>query len=120
MKGLQIDHYRVGYCNNPVLSDFSLPRIAPGSLMALVGANGSGKSTFLRSIAGLQPSAGKAIFDGEDISRLPLKQLTKKVAYLPQALPQGNRRSAPIALYRTIRRPKSSIGVSARFFTIWI
>lgn len=90
MKGLQINHYRVGYRNNPVLSDFSLPRIAPGSLVALVGANGSGKSTLLRSIAGLQPSAGKATFDGEDISRLPLRQLTKKVAYLPQALPQGN------------------------------
>ncbi len=41
-----------------------------GETVALVGANGAGKTTFLRSLSGVQPMSGRITFDGEDISRL--------------------------------------------------
>ena len=45
--------------------------VRKGELVALVGANGAGKTTFLRTLSGVQPmSAGKITFDGEDISGL--------------------------------------------------
>ena len=48
--------------------DFEVRR---GETVALVGSNGAGKTTFLRTLSGVQPmSAGKITFDGEDISDL--------------------------------------------------
>jgi branched-chain amino acid transport system ATP-binding protein len=46
--------------------------VEPGEVVTLIGANGAGKSTTLRSIAGLTPaSAGKITFEGEEITRVP-------------------------------------------------
>ena len=52
--------------------------IAAGELMAIIGNSGSGKSTFLNMIGGLdRPSAGKLIVDGKDLFKLNEQQLVE-------------------------------------------
>ena len=52
--------------------------VAAGSLHAIIGPNGAGKSTFFHLISGFfPPSAGRIVFDGQDVSRF---SVTKRVA----------------------------------------
>ncbi len=60
--------------------------VKAGQLVALIGANGAGKSTTLRAISGLVPSrSGSMIFEGEDITRAgPRRVLEKGIAHCPE------------------------------------
>lgn len=60
--------------------------IPPGDMVALLGANGAGKSTTLRAISGLvAPTKGKITFDGKDLAGVPAhKVVTRGVAHLPE------------------------------------
>eukprot|EP01035_Chromulina_nebulosa_P069410 gene69410-biopygen31171 len=60
--------------------------VKAGQLVALIGANGAGKSTTLRAISGLvPPRAGTMIFEGEDItSASPQTVLTRGIAHCPE------------------------------------
>jgi branched-chain amino acid transport system ATP-binding protein len=60
--------------------------VKAGQLVALIGANGAGKSTTLRAISGLvQARSGSMIFDGEDITGVgPQRVLTKGIAHCPE------------------------------------
>ncbi len=54
-----------------------------GELVALIGRNGIGKSTLLRSIIGLQPSyEGKILINGENLSDIPRLDLAKRIGYI--------------------------------------
>ena len=68
------------------LTDVSLT-VEKGSVATLIGANGAGKSTTLRSIMGLcQPYAGDVLFEGKRINKIP----THKIAAMGIALvPEG-------------------------------
>jgi ABC-type bacteriocin/lantibiotic exporter with double-glycine peptidase domain len=66
------------------LADFSLA-ISAGSRVALVGASGSGKSTFGRLICGLyKPWSGEILFDGRRLADIPPQVFANSVAYVDQ------------------------------------
>ncbi|HUX23477.1 MAG TPA: ABC transporter ATP-binding protein [Burkholderiales bacterium] len=68
---LQVEALEAGYDEVQVLWGISL-RAAGGDLTTIVGANGVGKTTSLRAIVGsIRPRAGKVMFKGEDVTRLP-------------------------------------------------
>jgi branched-chain amino acid transport system ATP-binding protein len=75
---LEIKKLNVGYGDIQVLWDISL-RVEEGQIVALVGANGAGKSTLLKTISGLlTPYSGSISFQGEDITRMPSKEIVAK------------------------------------------
>jgi branched-chain amino acid transport system ATP-binding protein len=82
---LSVDDIHCGYDGVPVIFGVSL-EVAQGELVAIVGANGAGKSTTMRSIAGLMhPARGSIRFDGEDITTTPAHEtLAKGISYVPE------------------------------------
>ncbi|HTO90515.1 MAG TPA: ABC transporter ATP-binding protein [Candidatus Sulfotelmatobacter sp.] len=68
---LEIENLDVYYGAVHALKGVSLHADA-GEIVTLIGANGAGKSTLLRTISGLlTPRAGKVLFEGRDLSRVP-------------------------------------------------
>jgi iron complex transport system ATP-binding protein len=82
-KGLNL-----AYDERPIVSDLNLS-IATGQVSALIGPNGCGKSTILRSLARLlKPRQGSVLLDGKAIHTLPTKTVARELAILPQ-MPQA-------------------------------
>lgn len=68
---LNLNNINFGYTNELVLKDFNL-KIDKGERVAITGASGSGKSTILRIIAGLEKvQSGQVILDANDITSTP-------------------------------------------------
>lgn len=64
--------------------------LRPGRVLVLLGPNGGGKTTLLRTLLGLLPPlAGRVRLDGRDLSALPRAHVARRLAYVPQAVPGG-------------------------------
>lgn len=73
-----------GYDGHPVFCDLDLV-IPSGKMTTLIGSNGSGKSTILKTMSRLiAPTAGVVCLDGESIHNMPTKLVAQKLALLPQ------------------------------------
>jgi branched-chain amino acid transport system ATP-binding protein len=82
---LEVSAVRARYGAIEALKGVSLT-VGEGEVVTLIGSNGAGKSTTLRSIAGLTPAyAGSITFDGEDITGVPADEIvTRGIALSPE------------------------------------
>ncbi|MGI9951038.1 ABC transporter ATP-binding protein [Moorellaceae bacterium AZ2] len=85
---LEVDNVSVGYGGVQVLSDVSLS-VEEGKIVALIGSNGTGKSTLLKTIVGwLRPWKGQIVFRGRTLNNL----LPHEIVRLGVAIcPEGRR-----------------------------
>ena len=86
-KGLDVRNLRKSYRNRLVIRDVSVS-LDRGEVVALLGPNGSGKTTCFYCIAGLvTPDAGQVAIDGRDATRLPMfRRARMGIGYLPQEM----------------------------------
>jgi lipopolysaccharide export system ATP-binding protein len=84
-QGLRVRNLRKSYRKRPVIRDVSLD-LTRGEVVALLGPNGSGKTTCFYSIAGLvMPDGGQVTIDGKDVTNFPMYRRAKLgIGYLPQ------------------------------------
>ncbi len=81
---LQVRDLTVRYGAGPVVHGVDLG-VASGTVAALLGANGAGKSSTLRAIAGLEPAQGTVWFDGHDVSGMSCAQRFRAgIVYVPE------------------------------------
>ena len=85
MSLLEVDAIDVAYGNIQVVWDVSL-EVTEGETVALLGANGAGKTTILKTICGpLQPASGSIRYNGEDIGSLEQDEVVPKgVVHVPE------------------------------------
>ena len=85
--GLAVTSLRKAYKRRTVIRDVSL-FLGRGEVVALLGPNGSGKTTTFYCIAGLVPSdGGRVVIDGRDATTLPLYRRARLgIGYLPQEM----------------------------------
>jgi len=81
---LEINDLTVYYGHVHAVKGISL-NVEPGEIVALIGANGAGKSTTLRAISGLVHPQGDIVFDGRKISTVPAHEIVRMgIGHVPE------------------------------------
>lgn len=82
---ITIKNLSFGYRKTPILKGVNI-EVAPGRLCVLLGANGAGKSTLIKCVNGiLKPEKGEIYLDNTDLLRLPQKEKSRRIGYVPQS-----------------------------------
>lgn len=84
---IEFKEVKIGY-SEPI-AEITMGKLEAGSMYAVIGSNGSGKSTFLRTICGgQQPIEGSIIINGKNVSEMNRKALANTVAFVPSKFPE--------------------------------
>ena len=96
---LELKDLNVFYGGIHALKDVSL-KINEGEIVTLIGSNGSGKTTTLRTISGLEKAkSGQIIFEGEDITAKPASEIVKLgISHVPE----GRRVFSTMSVYENL------------------
>ncbi|AUI65993.1 MULTISPECIES: ABC transporter ATP-binding protein [Glaesserella] len=79
------ENLTIGYGKQPLISDIHF-QLKSQEICCILGANGAGKSTFLRTLLGIQPSLqGQIWFDNQPLASYSQQELAQQIAYVPQA-----------------------------------
>jgi branched-chain amino acid transport system ATP-binding protein len=111
MSLLEVRDLHVAYGKLEVVRGVSFS-VEPGEIVTILGSNGAGKTTMLRSLSGLiQPSAGSIQFAGRDIGGLPAYDIANRgLALVPegrQLFPEHTvRENLELGAYRNLRTGK--------------
>ena len=83
--GLQAEHITFGYTQADILRNVDL-QVEAGEILALLGPNGTGKTTLLKCAGRLLvPREGQTTVDGENIAQMSAKKRARYVGYVPQS-----------------------------------
>jgi len=86
---LDISDLTCGYDSGFAIRNINL-RVPAGEIIGIIGPNGSGKTTLLRAITrSLKPSSGAIRLEGEDIRRMKIRDLARKIAVVSQSAESG-------------------------------
>ena len=82
---IEVENVSLSYGKHEALIDVSM-RVADGETVTILGANGAGKTSLLKTITGLtRRSCGRVILDGTDISREPTSRIVERgIALVPE------------------------------------
>lgn len=84
---IRIERLSVSYDKKRVL-DLNEMVFPDGTVTSVLGKNGSGKSTFLRTVAGVLPYGGRVEVEGRELCTIPFSKKARVIGYLPQSLAQ--------------------------------
>lgn len=99
MRVLKLEHLSVHYGAIEALKDVTL-HVNEGEIVALIGANGSGKTTTLRTISGLiKKTSGDLIYEGKDLSKIPASNIVKQGL---SHVPEGRRVFPRMSVYENL------------------
>jgi branched-chain amino acid transport system ATP-binding protein len=97
---LEVRELHAGYGKIEAVRGISL-QVQPGKVTLVLGANGAGKSTTLRSVAGVhQPTSGQVMLDGKDVTGRPAHVMVRSGVSL---VPEGRRVFAPLTVMENLR-----------------
>ena len=85
MKMIKTNNLKLCYDEKIILDDINI-EIEKGKITALIGPNGCGKSTLIKSISKiLTPKSGEVLMGDKNLLKMPPKELAKELAMLPQS-----------------------------------
>ena len=100
MAMLEVKDLQVSYGMIQAIKGISF-EVNQGEVIALIGANGAGKTTILHTVTGLiAPKAGSIVFEGQDITKIP----AHKIVSMGMAhVPEGRRVFAQLSVYDNLK-----------------